>query len=457
MSRKNSTLNRTFNSESGQVTVLCAMAMLPVMMIFGTSLEFSLMSNQKNAIQIAADSGTLTAANLKYDYMTEEFANDIIRELLVTNGIDPEKLSLSTDIELTVNSRSVTTNITYSYTPIFSLLTGNEDVDIGIYSKASQTSRDTEVVFIFDASGSMASYDRMTALKSAAEEALEILLPEDEEVSEEEDLAQTRIGMVTYADMVSAGSYFEEVTGIPASRTYTDSDASPTSYVMTDTCVGDRFGDHAFDDTPPNQSVTRTSEQAKMFNYGSNSDAFVNTSYAQWRQRRRNSRWREYYSYCGHLPDPVALTENKPDLQAHITALTADGGTAGHQGIQWGWYMLSPDWAPILGTDSAPAAYDDPETSKFMVLMTDGSFNSSFYSSYQGSSDSQARTLCDNIKADTNIQIFAIGFQAPDAGLDVLSYCASNTEMYFEADTAEELTEIYVRIASEISAVRLTE
>jgi len=430
--------------------------MLPLMLVIGTVIELRSITNQKVTIQFALDSVVLSTANLSYPDMTEALADQLIRDQLVSRGLETNQLTISTQLEQSTNARSVTTEITYAYSPIFGILNGNQPIPIRVKSSALHATQNTEVVFIFDASGSMANYGRMTALKEAAQEAIDILLPDGNTADSGTEDAQVRLGMIAYANLVSAGPFFETMTGIPETRTYTDASASPSSYVLTDTCIGERFGDHAFNDTAPDLSATRTPDQAKMTNYSSNPEGFVNSSYARYRQSFWGSYWRVYYSQCGHLPDPVPLTSDKASLENHINLLSADGGTAGHQGLQWGWYMLSPHWAPVFGEAAEAATYDDAETSKFMILMTDGAFNSSFYSAYQGTSDTQARTLCDTIKDTTNIQIYAVGFQAPDAGLDVLSYCASTPQMYFEAETAEELSDVYVQIANDISAVRLT-
>ena len=122
----------------------------------------------------------------------------------------------------------------------------------------------------------------------------------------------------------------------------------------------------------------------------------------------------------------MELTSSTLDATLYIQTLNADGGTAGHQGLSWGWQLISPTWSGVFDGTATPQPYDDPEVKKAIILMTDGEFIHQLYSG-QGSSADQARTLCDNIKAE-GILIYTIAFQAPLAGEEVMSYCASGNE-----------------------------
>jgi hypothetical protein len=78
--------------------------------------------------------------------------------------------------------------------------------------------------------------------------------------------------------------------------------------------------------------------------------------------------------------------------------MQAGGMTAGHLGIAWAWYLLSPEWDRVWPSDSAPRAYNDPDHMRVAIIMSDGEFNTS-YESANGGSEAQARELCDNMKA----------------------------------------------------------
>jgi hypothetical protein len=73
----------------------------------------------------------------------------------------------------------------------------------------------------------------------------------------------------------------------------------------------------------------------------------------------------------------VPLTSTKQTLLDKIAGLTASGGTAGHLGTAWAWYMLSPNWA-TLWPSSTPVAYGTTSVQKIAILMTDGEYNTQY-------------------------------------------------------------------------------
>ncbi|MEL7130176.1 MAG: VWA domain-containing protein, partial [Pseudomonadota bacterium] len=151
----------------------------------------------------------------------------------------------------------------------------------------------------------------------------------------------------------------------------------------------------------------------------------------------------------------LPITSDPDRIKSEIAALTTQGATAGHLGIEWSWYLISPDWASVWPSESAPAAYDAPDTRKAVILMTDGEFNRR-YDNSQGSSDDQARTACQNMR-DQGIRIYAVAFQAPAAGQEILQDCAASPLRFFSADNAAELEAAYAEIATTLNELRLTE
>ena len=77
-------------------------------------------------------------------------------------------------------------------------------------------------------------------------------------------------------------------------------------------------------------------------------------------------------------PTIMPLSSDKTALHTTIGTLTANGSTAGHIGIAWGWYMISPNWGGLFPSGSQPAAYGAPHTIKAVILMTDGDFNTDY-------------------------------------------------------------------------------
>ena len=150
--------------------------------------------------------------------------------------------------------------------------------------------------------------------------------------------------------------------------------------------------------------------------------------------------------------EAVPLTSDAAKLKQAIANLSVSGLTAGHIGLGWGWYALSPNLASQLWPNAQPPANYDDDVLKVLVLMTDGEFNLDY--SGTGSSE-QALSLCTAIK-EKGVIIYTVGFQAPPAADTMLQKCASNAGTYFDADSGTALKEAFQRIAAETAALRLS-
>jgi Flp pilus assembly protein TadG len=186
----------------------------------------------------------------------------------------------------------------------------------------------------------------------------------------------------------------------------------------------------------------------------------------------------------------VPLTANKTTLHAAIgnsndpyttRTLIAQGSTAGHLGLAWGWYMLAPNFAYLWpSTAPAPKAYGSTNLIKAIIFMTDGVFNTPYCNgvtandalsgapsssqqincnSPNGASKAQAQTLCTNIKASANhIDLYVVGFDlASDATTrQFLQDCATDTDHFYRADTGADLEAAFRDIAQNLSDLRIS-
>ena len=185
-----------------------------------------------------------------------------------------------------------------------------------------------------------------------------------------------------------------------------------------------------------------------------------------------------YASSTGSCPTPtiVPLSDSKTALKASVSSFSAGGSTAGQIGLAWAWYLLSPEFAYLWPTASQPAAYDEPNLMKVLILMTDGEFNTTYCNGVlskdsgfgNGSSHincnapngdgwTHAMQLCDAIKA-TGIKLYTVGFDiAGNQTLqDLMSDCSSGAGYAYVADSGTDLKTAFKEIAQNISALRLS-
>lgn len=95
------------------------------------------------------------------------------------------------------------------------------------------------------------------------------------------------------------------------------------------------------------------------------------------------------------LAPVIPLTNSRSTLQAFFNGPNGNGpliggGTPGHLGTAWAWYLLSPNWSSVWPT--APAAYNSTTTKKYAILMTDGEYNEAYYVNDTTSSPMSATT-----------------------------------------------------------------
>ncbi|MEO1552529.1 MAG: TadE/TadG family type IV pilus assembly protein [Pseudomonadota bacterium] len=228
-----------------------------------------------------------------------------------------------------------------------------------------------------------------------------------------------------------------------------DTEPETKTYTLTSRCVWERDGDEKFTDAVPGPGAYLAHQQAWFVEDSSQSDG------GDWEVGHPNRPNHSRYDgdEC-RTAEPVELTNNRTTLGNYITSLNAGGYTAGHLGVAWTWYLIAEDWNTVFDGDAAPLDYSEPDSAKVVILMTDGAFNTEVFPE-QGDSATQARALCDNMKLK-DIKVYSVALNAPVAGQEVLSYCASGTDFYFQPETGAELTDAYKQIAASISDLRIS-
>ncbi|NWG71737.1 MAG: pilus assembly protein TadG [Parvularculaceae bacterium] len=173
------------------------------------------------------------------------------------------------------------------------------------------------------------------------------------------------------------------------------------------------------------------------------------------------------------------LSSDKALLRSKIDLLTAGGPSGGHVGVGWGWYLVSPNFAPLFPTNSQPAAYTAPNVQKVVVLMTDGEYNSSYCNGVvsnvtstsgsgstsdkincaapNGHSYDQSQALCAAMKT-AGVIVYTVGFQvvADPRATALINGCATSPRHVYMAATGAQLREAFQTIAGEVSELRVS-
>lgn len=431
------TTTAAFGTDSaGNFAVLTAAMASMLAVAVGLAVNLAQVYTAKADLTAALDAAvTSTARDLTTGKIAEKDARSRFEVFFRANG-DPqfasgERLVLDTFV-VDKASQTVRASAHVDADLFLSVFSSGPVQRITAKSAALYSDKPIEVAMMLDVTGSMAG-QKIKDLKAAADNALNAFLD-----GQDPKKPRVRVAIVPYADSVNAGPLANAVhvetrftTGEPPAL----DDPLPAS-TAPDDCATERKGRHQFTDASP-------------------STAMVN----------RDVR----LDFCPAAP-LAPLSADLAALKKTVGKFKASGSTAGHIGIQWSWYMLSPKWADVLPKASDPAAYDAKKVAKYAILMTDGEFNTAFAgvpkseqtTGQQASlSRRHAEKLCGEMKK-AGIEIFTVGFMLRESGAKaVLGDCASpdtkGIRHYFETSSGAELNDAFLEIVRNIERLAITE
>ncbi|MEM1086948.1 MAG: pilus assembly protein TadG-related protein, partial [Pseudomonadota bacterium] len=218
-------------NDRGHVAVIFALSILPVVAIAGFALDFQQTTTRKVKVQAAVDAAVIAGARaMQAGKSDDEIRTEI--KTYINNMVNADGATFTCNqptISFPQGSQDISVDILCSQETTLSAVMGRSEIDFLVSSTSTWGIAKLDVAFMLDVSGSMNGSNRLTNLKNSTKEAIEVLLPED---APAELIENTRIAMSTYNSMVDAGDFFEDVTGVPKTRTYTHQIGSDVSDVQ---------------------------------------------------------------------------------------------------------------------------------------------------------------------------------------------------------------------------------
>ena len=411
------TLNRLKNSVAafaketrGSIATVFALSSLAVLMAAGAAIDLTRIAHTETVMRDALDAAILAAARDLSDGVPvddtfrQNFENffEANAEIRSTQGDSFTITTFDADPETGV----VTASAEAELTMVLMGIAGMKQWTVETGSQARFSTDKIEISMVLDVTGSMGRQGKLDSLKLAANDAVDILLPNGDKNNN-----KVRIGLVPYATSVNAGPTY----------------ASAATNGASDKCVVERTGESAYSDAAIGP------------------DSYVGDGTGTWCPQARIR----------------PLTNKINTLKNDIAQYRDDGWTAGHLGVAWGYYMLSEHWQSVWG-NSAALAYDQ-NVQKIMILMTDGEFNTEHAGGVLGDSAEIAVATCTDMKrargSFPGIKIYSVAFKAPQDAENTLRACASpdtaDQVHYFSADNEAELRTAFTEIALSIQKLRL--
>ncbi|MCR9136892.1 MAG: pilus assembly protein [Alphaproteobacteria bacterium] len=478
---------RFMKDRQGNFAIAFAFTSVAIFLSVGLAVDYSRSIGEKTRVNNALDAASLaTARALSISEISEKgtAAEDYFKAIFAANlGIDDLAKSDYKVKNFKINTTDQTVSATADYDQSLTFMrvgSGQTTQVVASKSAASYGIGDIEVAMVLDVTGSMGG-SNITSLKAASKLGITELLSANTNTDE-----HVRISLVPYSDSVNAGSlskyvypdYMDAKSNAPAYDTSFVGNVNGAPYdVKTHleshgaSCKLNKKGkmnckkipsDFVVKKNGKSQDTCATDRKAPL---SGTSYQYTDANPSKG-MISRDSRLKKDSCTSSKI---VPLSSNKKTLDKAIDALSTGGCTAGHIGLQWAWYTISKNWADYHAAGSKP---DDMSTNdklaKYIILMTDGAFNTAYAGTSSSNvgcgqstlSKNHTAALCTNIKA-AGIKIFTIGFGTSNSADTMLEACASPDEgsltYSYEPNSANELKETYEHIARLIQSLRLTQ
>lgn len=451
---------RFARDEDGALSIFSLFMFFMILMAGGVGVDLMMNEMKRTKLQHTLDRAVLAAADLDQtlnptqvvnDYFAKSGLGDELQDVQVQTGLNFK--------EVTATAESVTDTIFMNLLGVDSLVAPAEGT-------AEERIGNVEISMVLDISGSMGWNNKISYLRNAGQTFVDTVIK-----PETEDLIS--VSVVPYTAHVNAGPLIYNKLTVNHKHNYSH-------------CL--EFNDAEFNNTVLN--TTRTWNQMQHIEWSNSSPI----SYL----RNPSCPSRSYERI-------TSLSQDGNALKSQISQLQARANTSIHLGMKWGASMLDPSYRTIVNQliseghvdlefSGRPADYDDPETLKTIILMTDGenvqtrrlenwAYNSSneyyhwsrypvwyYLNNYVRSSyhyqfyktkytPSQGDTFldqtCDAAKAN-GVVVWSIGFETGSHGSSVMRNCASSPAHFFEVE-GTEIVDAFQSIARQINQLRLTQ
>ena len=442
----------------GNVAIISAFAIIPLLAIAGGATDIARHEAYRVQLQDGVDRAVLASASLAQKRTVEETVNDYLDTL---GFVDEVTVNYTT--QKTLNSKQVTVTASYPMTTGFLPLIGINTIMVTASATAVEKAQNIEISLILDISGSMreGKPTKIGLLRPAAKNFIDALVTAD-------TASYTSLSIVPFAGSVNPSAVVMDGLGVPRQHSY----SSCVEFVNADYGVGL---------VPFNQRT-----QLPHFTYYNNTTPYSGNNASG--VAYTGLKW----SWCPEERTSITyLSNNATTLKAKIDDLEMHDGTGTAIAMNWGMMLLDPAGKPLVAVAAAngkvpaafanrPSPFNDGNTLKFIVLMTDGEISAQYRpkqyayprSCNAATSDassgscatvplsagdalSRMNAVCNRAKSN-GVTVFTIGFQVNDTSKAQMSACASSPSHFYDV-SGLDINTAFQSIATSIQKIRLTQ
>ncbi len=406
-------------------------------MVFAASLALDMAryEQERSRVQGIADRAVLAAANIRRDGDGASDATAFVRGYFLSEGYTAEQID-EWDIRVEgdgLTDRTVTVTPRGRLPTMLMTLIGVDDLPLAAPARATVAARSNrlEVVMVLDISGSMGArtsngLTRLQNLKTAATTMVNDLMQD----REPGDIA---ISLVPYESWVLPPAGLLDRLGLPGTGLCADfNDWNALVSSLGNTVNGTVVGQ-----LPLLRNTVQGVSNTLMTR--------VNCG-----------------SAVGFRSTRLLMTDAEA-INNHIEALATMGTTSIDLGVRYGALLMDAGLRPYVEDEvnagrlpeymrGRPFGYDDDESMRIMVLMTDGQ-NCCGHRGNTLQLDRNTRAVCNGLEA-ARVTVFAVAFEAPQSGVNLMRDCASSDGHFFNTN-GEGLSEAFQAIGRQINAQSL--
>lgn len=333
-------------SERGSMTIFGLMIMILMLIAGGIAVDTMRYEANRTKLQNTLDRAVLAAAALDQTLDPKLVVTDYFAKA----GLQNYTLDIDVDQDAIGSYRKVTAEASIDVNSLFLHMVGINSITAPATGSAEERILNVEIALVLDISGSMGSWSptggksKMALMKEAATDFVNTVL-----VDEQKHLVS--LSVIPYNGKVNAGSFINAHFNLSNEHNYSN-------------CVN--FSEAMFSQTvvDPLIPLPRMGHFDKD-NSGSNP----------------SSRWCPTSEYGAIVP----WSNNRTTINTAINGLNADGWTAIDVGMKWASILIDPSTQANLASMAVadpsrvdptfagrPTAYDERDTIKVVIVMTDG-------------------------------------------------------------------------------------
>jgi Flp pilus assembly protein TadG len=448
--RLQSLLGSFGRSDQGNIAILFAIAVVPVITFVGAAVDYTRANTARSSMQAAMDSaslmlakdlqdGTINTSQITQkaqDYFKALYTNPDAKSVGVT-ATYTAAAGNGSKIEIAGNGKIDTS---------FMRLVGVPDINFNVNATSAWGNVRMRVAMALDVTGSMADDGKMPAMQTAAKSLIDQLSPLAKNPGD------IYISVVPFAKDVNFGSSYYNQTymdwSVWEAANNTMGTCSNSNYTTKSSCqsnnktwthdrskwtgcVTDRTQDYDTKNTPPTSSNAPTMIVPEEYVSGSAKYCKVGNN--------------------PYMPPIMPLSYDWSALKTMIGTLQPTGNTNQGIGMAWGWLTLGTG-APFNAPAKDTANYTYKEA---IILLSDGQNTQNRFTSTTSQIDARQKILCDNAKA-TGITIYTVQVNTGgDPTSSVLKYCASGADKFYEVKQANQTLSVFNSIGQSLAKLRI--